>query len=218
MVRFEVEVLGYGHARGEALPPPQQEPADDPDEDGAHEPEPQDLLVGSPSFEPEPGVQGGELGEAVALFLAAPAGFHPCLADPGGPAALAGDFITRQRFKLFVGTYVPLERDVLHLVFGALIVGAALLARRFGGLHHPMRWALWISFVAGIAMEVLDRRDDIAWLGYWRWGESLSELLGLGSAINTERSFSNCLWCQSRFYAANNVTYIWGDCIMNRNS
>lgn len=90
---------------------------------------------------------------------------------------LAPHTSTYQGLKLLIGQVVPLERNTIHILIGLLIVAIALALSRAGTIQRPLIWALGASLLAGVAMEALDRRDDIAWLGYWRWSVSLADVL-----------------------------------------
>ena len=82
-----------------------------------------------------------------------------------------------QGTKLWLHGYVPVDRDLLHLLIGLALLAAALVAGRQHPGPRPFVVALALATVLGAGMEVLDRRDDIASLGGWRWRESATDLL-----------------------------------------
>ncbi|MCV3272898.1 hypothetical protein [Roseobacter sinensis] len=86
---------------------------------------------------------------------------------------MAPDTSTYQAFKLWLGTILPVNRNLLHVVLGGLLLIAALLVPPRS--HAPSR-ALGAAVLLGIGMEALDRRDDLADLGAWRVGESLKDV------------------------------------------
>lgn len=90
---------------------------------------------------------------------------------------MSPDTSTYQAFKLWLGGYVPLDRDTLHFLVGFGLVLLVLLVARRKSLRWKLLVAFALSFFAGAVMEVLDRRDDIAWLGTWRVGASAVDLL-----------------------------------------
>jgi len=75
-----------------------------------------------------------------------------------------------QALKLWLQGYIPLDRDQFHLLIGAVILLAVWLWKR------PVLAAFGIALLAGVAMEVLDARDDLRSFGYWRWFESLTDI------------------------------------------
>ena len=93
------------------------------------------------------------------------------LRDLFGP--LAEETSTWQGFKIWLTGYVPLDRDLMHVALGGLILMAVLLVRRS---RPALVSALLVAAGLGIGMEVLDRRDDLALGGAWRWWESLSDV------------------------------------------
>jgi hypothetical protein len=84
-----------------------------------------------------------------------------------------------QLFKLQLMSVVPLAKDAIHIYIGflALLVGVFVLRKPLASL-----WVLLPGILISLAMEVLDLRDDRAWLGYFRWGASLKDLIN-GNAI-----------------------------------
>ena len=81
-----------------------------------------------------------------------------------------------QAIKLAIVTATGLSKDALHIYIGltVLLITAAVLQK-------PLRSTIpWLAvFTLAVAGELVDMRDDIASLGYWRWGASLHD------AINT---------------------------------
>lgn len=79
-----------------------------------------------------------------------------------------------QAFKLVIVSFVGLEKDALHIYVGlAVFLGFAAIFRK------PLRSigpCLAVLLVA-ICGELLDMRDDIASLGYWRWRASLHDII-----------------------------------------
>jgi hypothetical protein len=79
-----------------------------------------------------------------------------------------------QSIKLAIITATGLSKDALHIYVGLAVFFAAAAV-----LRKPLRSIIpWLAVVAiAIMGEVLDMRDDIACLGYWRWGASLHDIL-----------------------------------------
>lgn len=78
-----------------------------------------------------------------------------------------------QAFKLWLSGVLPIDRDILHVLIGLLLVGIAVLWCRKGVRLAPFVAALGGALVLGVGMELLDMRDDIQTLGRWRWQASL---------------------------------------------
>jgi hypothetical protein len=79
-----------------------------------------------------------------------------------------------QSIKLAIVAATGLSKDALHIYVGlAVFLAAAVVLRK------PLRSIVpWLVIVAmAIAGEVLDMRDDVASLGYWRWGASLHDII-----------------------------------------
>ncbi|MEO1538116.1 MAG: hypothetical protein AAFR73_10335 [Pseudomonadota bacterium] len=80
-----------------------------------------------------------------------------------------------QAFKLLLAEYVPVDRDLLHVVLGAVLVMIAVFAIR------QRRLALLAGFaaalMAGIGMEVMDLRESWVAGEALRWELSVSDLL-----------------------------------------
>ena len=67
-----------------------------------------------------------------------------------------------------------LSRDALHIYAGlAVLIVAAILLRKH--LSSVVPWAVVLAIA--VSVEVLDMQDDLASLGYWRWAESLHDVL-----------------------------------------
>ena len=79
-----------------------------------------------------------------------------------------------QSIKLAIVAATGLSKDALHIYVGLAVFLAAVVV-----LRKPLRSIVpWlVIFAIAIAGEVLDMRDDIATLGYWRWGASLHDVL-----------------------------------------
>ena len=80
---------------------------------------------------------------------------------------MAPETSTYQAFKIWFQSYVPVERDVLHYLIGALLVLVALVIAKGGGRY--LLAAFIVALLLAFGMEALDARDDLATLGYWRW-------------------------------------------------
>ncbi|MBO9448672.1 hypothetical protein J7426_00275 [Tropicibacter sp. R16_0] len=92
-------------------------------------------------------------------------------------AHISSEVSNYQAFKLWLAHYVPIDRDILHVLIGALVLISVLaLSRRKLGLRPGLQ-ALAISFALAVAMEALDLRDDLKTLSRWRWQESLADIL-----------------------------------------
>lgn len=89
---------------------------------------------------------------------------------------IATETSTYKAFKITVEQIVPLDRDTIHVLIGAIILAACLLLKR-GPLRRAAVTALIFAFALGVAMEVLDARDDMAKFGDWRVKASLLDLL-----------------------------------------
>lgn len=80
---------------------------------------------------------------------------------------------TAQSIKLAIVAATGLSKDALHIYVGMLVyLGLNTAAWRF----RPCLGWLAVLIVA-CAGEWVDRRDDIASLGYWRWQASLHDIL-----------------------------------------
>ncbi|KQT31050.1 hypothetical protein [Methylophilus sp. Leaf414] len=79
-----------------------------------------------------------------------------------------------QSIKLAIVAATGLSKDALHIYVGlAVFLVAAIVFRK--PLRSNVPWFVVVS--VAITGEVLDMRDDIASLGYWRWGASLHDIL-----------------------------------------
>jgi len=79
-----------------------------------------------------------------------------------------------QSIKLAIIAVTGLSKDALHIYVGlAVFLATAVVLRK------PLRSIVpWLAVVAvAVAGELLDMRDDVASLGYWRWGASLHDVL-----------------------------------------
>jgi len=79
-----------------------------------------------------------------------------------------------QSIKLAIVAATGLSKDALHIYVGlAVFLVAAIVLRK------PLRSNVPWLVVVGVAItgEVLDMRDDIASLEYWRWSASLHDIL-----------------------------------------
>lgn len=74
---------------------------------------------------------------------------------------------TTQAIKLVIVSTTGLSKDALHVYVGlaVLILTAIVLRKRLSSI---VPWSIVLSIA--IAGELLDMRDDIASMGYWRWG------------------------------------------------
>ncbi len=81
---------------------------------------------------------------------------------------------TAQAIKLAIVQTTGLPKDALHIYVGltVLLTVAAILRK-------PLRSiAPWlVVLIVALSGELIDMRDDIASLGYWRWGASLHDVL-----------------------------------------
>jgi len=79
-----------------------------------------------------------------------------------------------QSIKLAIVATTGLSKDALHIYVGlAVFLAVAVVLRK--PLRSTVPWL--VAFAMAIAGEVLDMRDDIASLGYWRWGASVHDAL-----------------------------------------
>lgn len=81
-----------------------------------------------------------------------------------------------QAFKLGLAGHIPLERDTLHILLGLVLASGATLRCRRRFRIRPFAIAFAAALLAGSAMELADRSDDIAAFGHWRVGASLADL------------------------------------------
>jgi uncharacterized membrane protein YczE len=84
---------------------------------------------------------------------------------------------TYQSLKIQFAEYVPIDRDILHIVIGLVLVVIAFAFARKSMHLRPFLVALAIACLLGATMEVLDMRDDIKSLGVWSWRASASDFI-----------------------------------------
>ena len=70
-----------------------------------------------------------------------------------------------------------MERDILHFLMGLTVTIVAVALARGSLRVRPFWVALLVACTLGIAMEVLDMRDDLNSLDVWRWQESTLDFL-----------------------------------------
>lgn len=78
-----------------------------------------------------------------------------------------------QSSKLAIVAATGLAKDALHIYTGMAVFLLVLLWRRCSRSLLPL---LMVVMVA-VAGELLDRRDDIASLGRWRWKASVHDIV-----------------------------------------
>lgn len=78
-----------------------------------------------------------------------------------------------QSSKLAIVAATGLAKDALHVYTGMAVFLLVLLWRRSSRSLMPL-FAVLLVAVLG---ELLDRRDDLASLGRWRWRASLHDLI-----------------------------------------
>lgn len=78
-----------------------------------------------------------------------------------------------QTLKLAIVSATGLSKDALHIYVGmAVYLTLIVITRRF----KPCIALLAVLLIA-CAGEWVDRRDDLASLGYWRWQASVHDIL-----------------------------------------
>lgn len=82
-----------------------------------------------------------------------------------------------QSLKILLAEYIPIDRDILHVVIGLLLAIVAVAVARSSMRLKPFLVALAIACLLGVGMEVLDRSDDLQSFGVWRWRESAADIL-----------------------------------------
>lgn len=82
-----------------------------------------------------------------------------------------------QSLKILLAEYVPIDRDILHLLIGLALTAIAVTVAQKSMRLRPFLVALAIACLLGAAMEVLDMRDDIQSLGAWRWRVSALDFI-----------------------------------------
>lgn len=78
-----------------------------------------------------------------------------------------------QSAKLAIVAATGLAKDALHIYTGLAVFLLVLLWRRCSRTLLPLLAVL----VVAVLGELLDRRDDLASLGRWRWKASLHDLI-----------------------------------------
>lgn len=79
-----------------------------------------------------------------------------------------------QSFKLAIVSATGLSKDALHIYVGITIFLVARLAlRKYANMILPAA----VVVAAACIGELLDMRDDINSLGYWRWRASLHDVV-----------------------------------------
>ncbi len=83
---------------------------------------------------------------------------------------------TAQAIKLAIVSATGLSKDALHIYVGltALLTAAAILRKP---LRSTIPWIMVLTLALALAGEMVDARDDIVTLGYWRWGASLHDVV-----------------------------------------
>lgn len=87
------------------------------------------------------------------------------------------DTSTFQAAKLFLGSVIGLSKDAMHIYVGLAVFFAAAMAFR-----KPLSSFLPVATVVALAVvgEILDMRDDLGSLGYWRWKASAHDVINTG--------------------------------------
>lgn len=79
-----------------------------------------------------------------------------------------------QAIKLVIMSATSLSKDALHIYVGLMVCFfTMLILRRYARTFVP----LLVVFMIACMGEVLDMRDDLYSLGYWRWGASLHDVI-----------------------------------------
>ncbi|WP_077531058.1 hypothetical protein [Vreelandella utahensis] len=79
-----------------------------------------------------------------------------------------------QEAKLVLVSTLGLSKDALHVHAGLIVFfSTAVLLRKPLCAIAPLA----LVMVAAIAAELLDMRDDILSLGYWRWAASIGDIV-----------------------------------------
>jgi hypothetical protein len=79
-----------------------------------------------------------------------------------------------QALKLTLVQNVGLSKDALHIYIGLFVfVIASVVQVGKKASAYPLFWVA----VAAVSGELLDMRDDLRTLGYWRWSASLHDFL-----------------------------------------
>lgn len=82
-----------------------------------------------------------------------------------------------QSLKILLAEYVPIDRDILHVVIGLALTLVAIAMTGRSLRLRPFVGAFVVACILGAAMEILDMRDDIKSLGLWRWQASTLDFL-----------------------------------------
>lgn len=78
-----------------------------------------------------------------------------------------------QATKLAIVSFTSLDKDALHIYVGLCVFFAtAFVTRRSIKTVMPLFAVLCIAVLG----ELLDMRDDLASLGYWRWRASFHDI------------------------------------------
>lgn len=81
---------------------------------------------------------------------------------------------TVQTIKMAIVAFTGLEKDALHIYVGlGIFFAVAFLSRNSIKTFKPLLAVLIVAVLG----ELLDMRDDLASLGYWRWGASLHDIV-----------------------------------------
>ena len=84
------------------------------------------------------------------------------------------DLSTLYAIKTAIGTATGLSDSALHTYVGlAVLLAAVVILKKPLGSIVPWMIVLTLS----ITGELIDMQGDIMRLGYWRWGESLFDML-----------------------------------------
>ena len=83
------------------------------------------------------------------------------------------DISTAQSIKLAIVSATGLSKDALHIY-----VGMAVYLTLTVGIRRFRPYLGWLGvFIIACAGEWVDRQDDIASFGYWRWLASAHDVL-----------------------------------------
>ena len=81
-----------------------------------------------------------------------------------------------QSIKIAIVEHLPIENDLFHVVLGAMVLIVCLLLRSRARLRMSYLLPLGLAAIAGVAIEIMDLRDDLSTLGYLRWSESAKDV------------------------------------------
>ena len=81
---------------------------------------------------------------------------------------------TIQTIKIAISSTTGLSYDALHIYVSLSVFFITAIV-----LHKPLRSLTpWLTvLLVAVAGELLDRRDDLNQLHYWRWGASLHDVV-----------------------------------------